>query len=302
MLILVCFITLLIIAAVGAVVYFALKKVKPKRNDLTEKSDLTNAQDFLPFDDIKNDMIIIEDHQYRAVLECSSTNYQLKTEEERDLIELSFHRFLNSIEFPFTFFLQTKVIDNTARYKQLEADAAETMAVFPEIKNYAERYLADMRDLNTKIGNAQQKKRHIIVTYDDAVELVALNEAEKRIYAEKELKNRCNIIRKGLESVGITATQLRTEDLIELVYSSYYRDDYSYAEHIASGEALPLIVHGEKDNFKNLPKTALLDVVLKEAINQIDLGNLDSDPSGEKIREQLTQLRENYAGHFLSED
>ena len=145
---------------------------------------IASAQEFLPFEDITNNMIILGNHKYRAVLSCSSTNYQLKTAAEREQIEMAFQRFLKTITFPVTIFMQTKVIDNTARLTDLKEDVSKTINDFPNMTAYAEQYLKDMANLNQAIGNNQQKKRYIIVTYDDAGALGTLSDEEKNIYAE----------------------------------------------------------------------------------------------------------------------
>lgn len=289
---------LIVFGLFGVVVYLMVKKVDPHNQDVTEKENITSAQEFLPFEDITNNMIILGNHKYRAVLSCSSTNYQLKTAAEREQIEMAFQRFLNSITFPITIFLQTKVIDNTARLIDLKEDIANTINDFPNIASYAEQYQQDMANLCQVIGNNQQKKRYIIITYDDAGALATLSDEEKVIYAEKEIQHRCNSIIGNLQAVGVHAEVMKTSELIELVYSCYYRDDYSYAEAISQKEPFALFVDGAEDKFKNLPKTKLLDLILGEAINKIELSNIESDPGGRKALESLKQLRDKYAGYF----
>ena len=288
----------IIFGAMGFALYLIIKKVDPKNRDITERNDITSAQEFLPFEDITNNMIVLGNHKYRAVLVCSSTNYQLKTAGEREQIEMAFQRFLGTITYPVSFFIQTKVIDNTARLEDLKKDITKTVEVFPNMAAYAEQYQKDMANLSQAIGNNQQKKRYIIVTYDDAGALGTLSEDEKVVYAEKELQHRCNGIISNLQSVGVHAEIMKTPELIELVYSCYYRDDYSYAEAISQKEPFALFVNGTDDKFKDLPKTKLLDLILGEAINKIELSNIEADPGGRKALESLKDLRDKYAGYF----
>lgn len=282
----------------GLCIFFFIKKTDPKNQDTTESDTSKVAQAFLPFDDIREGTIFLGNHRYRAVVECSSVNYQLKTPAERDQIEASFQRFLNTINYPITFFIQTKVIDNSARYRELCKEIDETLEVFPFCAQYAEAYKKDMRELNDRIGNNQQKKKYIIVSYDDAQELSVLDEGEKNHYAAKELRNRCNILISNLEAVGIKAHILDTAELIELVYSCYYRDDFSYAESIANEEAFKLFVDGQRDQFADMPKSALLDLILKEAINQAEIGNLEIDQNGRSVLSGLRELRSKYGGYY----
>lgn len=149
---------LVIFGVLGAVLWVVLKKTDPKNQDTTENPQIKEAQAFLPFTDIRDGMIMLPNQRYRMVLECSSLNYNLKTPAERDQIELSFHRFLNTISFPITFFLQTKTIDNRERLAMLDKNIEEALSLYPGIRSYAQQYRKDMEELNTKIGNSHQKK------------------------------------------------------------------------------------------------------------------------------------------------
>ena len=173
---------------------------------------------------------------------------------------------------------------------------------FPNMANYGEQYLRDMANLNAAIGNNQQKKRYIIVTYDDSNALDTLSDAEKVVHAEKELQHRCNGVISNLQSVGVKADVMTTAELIELVYSCYYRDDYSYAEVIASKEPFSLFVSGVEDRFHDMPKVKMLDLILGEAVNKITMSNIDSDPGGQRVLSELVALREKYAGYFIEDD
>ena len=62
-----------------------------------------------------------------------------------------------------------------------------------------------------------------------------------------------------------------------------------------------MFVSGSEDKFKDLPKAKLLDLILGEAINKIELSNVDSDPGGRKTLDELKQLRDTYAGYFTEE-
>ena len=127
---------------------------------------------------------------------------------------------------------------------QLEKDIQETLKDFPNLSEYGEVYLKEMRNLNSYIGNSKQKKKYIIVPYDEAASLTDLNNEEKYEYAMKELNTRTSMIIDGLAAVGTKGTVMQTKDLIELVYSIFHKDDYANFEHVFSGEYLTLTVDG----------------------------------------------------------
>lgn len=288
-----------IIGIVVTLLIFVMKKTLGSGVvDETEDPGITSAQEFLPFEDIREDVIVMGNHRYRAVLECSSVNYSLKTAGERDLIEMSFQQFLNSISFPITIFIQTKLIDNTERQAELEKNIEKTLEDFPQLATYAEQYRLDMANLTNCIGNSLQKKRYIIVGYDEVDQLGELSEAEKVHYAAKEIRGRCNTIKAALDGVGVNSRMLNTRELVELIYSTYHRDDFSYAENIANRDAFALFISGEEDRFADRLPAATLDQILVESINKIELEGLDMDENGQAVLMTIKDLRDRYAGYY----
>lgn len=301
MIVIVILILMLMFSVIGGVIFFAFKKLDPHNGDKSEDPNIKTMQEFLPFEDIRDNTIILSNHKYRAIIECSATNYNLKTPAERALIEASFQQFLNTITFPITFFIQTKVIDNSKRLQLLREEIQATLQEFPNMTEYAEQYERDMSDLNTKIGNSQQKKRYIIIPYDEVIMLDNLTEDEKIAYAAKEIRSRCNIVMSNLEAVGVISHILDSAELIELVYSCYNRDDYSYAEALSGNEAFATFVNGQKDQIKNMPKEAVLDIILAETINKMELGNVETSHDGAMVLQEIKELREKYAGYHMQD-
>lgn len=274
---------LVFFGAIGFVTWYMLRKTTPSDTDSSKSTNISTAQEFLPFNDIRDGMIVLPGQKYRAIIECSSINYQLKTANEREQIEVIFQRFLNTITFPITFFLQTKTIDNTNRLQVLDEELAASSKEFPGMEAYAKQYRRDMTDLNHKLGNSHQKKRYIIVNYDDALELDNFSKDEQELYAVKELHNRCNILMSNLDGVGIHSHMLTNEELIELVYSCYNRDNYSYSKSIANGDAFGLFVDGKEDKFQGLDKAGLLQILCSETVTKIQHEGLDATKAGSSL-------------------
>ena len=147
---------------VGIAVFIALKKF-PAATGAASAKDFSNAQDFLPFEDIKDGVIDLGGFEYRAIIECQSINYDLKTSKEKEMIDASFQRFLDSLSFPITIHLQTKTIDNTKVLQTLENDMISTVEDYPQLYDYAVKYLDEMARITETIGNNKQKRKYIIV-------------------------------------------------------------------------------------------------------------------------------------------
>ena len=112
-----------------------------------------------------------------------------------------------------------------------------------------------------------------------------------------------------MDAVGIITRTLSTAELIELVYSCYNREGFSYAEAIASNEAFALFVDGVEDKFRDLPRVGMLDLILGETINKLRASNVDSDKNGQgamqemillqkEAQRRMEQIRMKYAGYF----
>lgn len=229
--------------AVGIAVFIALKKF-PAATGAASAKDFSNAQDFLPFEDIKDGVIDLGGFEYRAIIECQSINYDLKTSKEKEMIDASFQRFLDSLSFPITIHLQTKTIDNTKVLQTLENDMISTVEDYPQLYDYAVKYLDEMARITETIGNNKQKRKYIIVPYSEAATLTYSNDAEKYEEALRALYLRCQLICDSLGAMGIQTKQLTSIEIAELIYSTYHRDNYSDIDQILSGDYMSLIVDG----------------------------------------------------------
>lgn len=298
----------LVFGGMGFAVYKVLNATDPKKMDTSTNDDITTAQEFLPFEDIKDGMILLGGHKYRAVVEASSTNYNLKTDKEKELIEISFQRFLNSLTFPVTFYIQTKVIDNSKMLNLLQEEMKSAIGQFPHLEDYANIYFNEMNNLNGYIGNNKQKKKYVIVPYEEAINLPNLSNEEKYDYSVKELYTRASIIVDGLGSIGVKAKILDTKELAELVYSTYHKDNYSQIENITNGDFLTMMTEGEERKMENLTEDAKLDWILYEAQMRLQTELLgETVPSFikenvERSISDINKLRDEVSGYYKQAD
>lgn len=292
---------LLLFGGMGGAVWWQLKKTDPSNTDASARKDLNTAQEFLPFETIKDSMVHIGNHQYRAYIEVASLNYNLKTDKEKQIIEASFQRYLNSLTFNSGIFLHTKTMDNTKQMRLLEQDIQETLVEYPNLAEYAEVYYNDFGQIHEKIGNTKQKKKYIIVPFDEAVTLDNLSAEEKYDYVIKEMYNRCQVVRDGLAGMGMETKLLPTAEIIELATSVYHRSNYMHVEGVIDGDFTTLIVEGENRQ-ENMNDTDKLDLILVEALRKIELEVLGNrrfgvNENGEQARQTIQAMRE---GHRIT--
>lgn len=82
----------------------AVKKAKKPIPDIS-------TQRYLPFSQIRENVMIMKDSSARVVLKCSTINFLLKSTEEQDAIIMSFQRFLNSLDFPIQIMVRSSKLD-----------------------------------------------------------------------------------------------------------------------------------------------------------------------------------------------
>lgn len=297
---------LFILLLVGMVV-FALSKIKqtdPKKIDSSAKEDIKTAQEFLIFDDIADSVIDLGGFQYRAIIEVSSVNYNLRTEREQEVIELSFQRFLNSLTYPITLFVQTRTIDSERILSVLRKDMGVVLNEYPELEEYANVYYENIADLNNQIGNNKEKKKYIIVHYDEAIKLTNYSDEEKYNESVKEIMNRCQLIKDSLYSMGLKPRILNTREIVKFIGSVYYKDNYAQFDEVVNGNFLSLKVDGE-NRLENLSPDGRLDWILYEAEMRLkeELADNKAIPDDVKYNatksiKELEKIRDSLAGYF----
>lgn len=238
-------IIIFILFIIGAVIAVrkTLKKLDEQALGITvDSSQVRTAQEFLPFDNISENLLDLGGFKYRKIIECSSINYHLKTDDEKEMIEASFARFLNSLQFPITIYIQTREIDLSNYLESLRTSIDETVESFPFLKGYSEIFYNEMSRLPELTGNSKQKKKYIIVGYDEIGKVENLNDEEKRNDAISELNLRVQLIIDGLSGMNIKATELSTAGILELLYTTYNREDYSNFDTLLDGDYTTLMV------------------------------------------------------------
>lgn len=280
---------LIFLMLMGGLIVFALKKGAELNEDTSALSSSDTAQSFLAFKDIRDSMMDLGNYEYRAIIECQSINYDLKTEQEQGMIDASFQRFLDSLTFPITIHIQTKTIDNTKILQLLEADMVETVKEYEFLYDYANLYFEEMVKINETIGNNKQKKKYIIVPFDDSASLTYSNESEKYEETLKGMYNRCQVIMQGLSAMGVSSRILSSIEIAELIYSSYHRDNYTDISQIISADYMELIVDG-KNSIENMDKREKTLWIISECENRLKTEILSLNLNEEEKTRALNAL------------
>lgn len=259
---------LIIASAVGVAIYL-IRKTDPSRVDASQTAKANNTKDFILFKSIEDNAVDLGLHQYRAYIECSSINFGLKLDEEKEQIEASYQRLLNSLTHPIATHIQTRVIDMSKIVEHLGDNIAENTRMFPQMQEYGEMYYNAISNLPQYLGSPYQKKKYIIVEYGEAGEMNELSEAEKKEYSLSELHQRAVNIRNNAQALGINATILDRKKIAELLYCSYHRRGFKIIDDIMNGNLSNLVVCGQSIE-ADMSVNDTLQLILTECKNRLN--------------------------------
>lgn len=254
-----------------------------------------DTKSFIPFagKGIENSAINMGYYNYRAIIEVSSINFALMSDGEQKIVETSYQRFLNSLNFPVEIYIQTREIDTETIMKNLQKNAGEAVKKFPGINDYLNHYINDMAHLTDYTGNSKIKKKYIIVPYDSSelTDMSALSGEEIREFVLEELDNRCGVVRNGLEGVGLTTKRLNDAEIAECLFAYYHRNLYNVANDFVYNTYDSLVINGE---LEKPDKRTVFNTILTEAENKInaELRSLDCPDYELKLYKYVNEVLE----------
>ena len=248
------------------------KQVEAKRKEELMAAQSAKIRDFMEFDKIEDDMIVQNDGtRYIMAIRCMGINYDLMSEPEMLAVEEGFANFLNTLKFPIQLYVQARSLDlsegiglyharldelkvgcdkyidavNRAKATNASLTVNQKQQMEYEIrkkKNLLE-YGADIVGYIEKMSsnrNILQRKYYIIVSYETAEIGMTNNftKEEAKDVAYSELYTRCKTIQAAIAPCGIESNILKSEELAELLYIAYNKDDadiYDAKKAISNG-------------------------------------------------------------------
>ncbi len=193
---------------------------------------------FLPIGEIHDDTVIMKDGSLRVIIDVTSINFSLKSEQEQDAMIMSYQNFLNSLEFPIQIYIRSKKLeldDYIAELKVISMNQQNQL-----LKNQTQEYITFISKL-VEFADIMEKKFYVIVPYDPGKPTIAKGmwqifmdsinpddsllkyKSRLRYFADnkKKLVQRTSVIQSGLENCGLATKVLDTKELIQLYYSIY---------------------------------------------------------------------------------
>ena len=212
---------------------------------------------FLDFNDIVDSMIVRKGRtQYVMVLQCKGINFDLLGEEEKMAVENGFTQFLNTLRYPVQLYVQSRSLnlrDSIEKYQErinevhneilkLEAQIKKESAngrldVVRKLEFARKRkinileYGLDVTNYVSRLSqnrNVLQQNTYVAVAYYTAEfggEISNYSKEEIDNIAFSELYTRAQTLIRALAASGVTARVMDSEELAELLYVAYNRDD-----------------------------------------------------------------------------
>ena len=198
------------------------------------KESVKTTQSFLRISEIKSDTVVMDDGTLRAVLAVSSTNFDLKSQDEQNAIIFGFQRFLNSLEFPIQVLMQSRKMEISGYIEKLKALAERQTNELLRVQT------SEYTDFITRLvdnASIMNKNFYIIVPLGKSI-IPATGGFMSNIFGggktrqtvqrienfekeKEELDVRAGQIAGNLGGIGIRAVRLKTEEVIQLYYNSY---------------------------------------------------------------------------------
>ena len=210
-----------------------LEKTKQK----LMQNKVASTQRYLQFAGARDNTLILKDGGLRAVLEVSSINFNLKSEDEQNAIISSYQQFLNSLSFPVQLLVRSRKLDIDTyladmkqRMKKLENQLMEDQMA--EYIEYVQK-LVEYSDIMEKrffvvvpVNPPRAEKKTLIAKFmsyvnpaDTVLDILKRRGEFKQL--KKQLDDRMEVVFTSLGNCGLKVEPLKTEEIIELFYQVY---------------------------------------------------------------------------------
>lgn len=212
-----------------------------------------STQNTLLLSEIRDNMVIMADGSFRAVVACKSINFDLMSSSEREGVEYSYQNFLNALNHPIQILVRSQRIDIGPYIDRLVEirHNQDNMLLNVLMDDYI-----DYIDMLSQEANIMDKSFFIAIPFYPQGDVANVIEQSKGFFgkifsqpkntvtkidtveyerAKTEIKNRVDAVMAGLFQIGIQSIQLGTKELGEMYYN-FYNPDTAVREPLANFE------------------------------------------------------------------
>ncbi len=197
----------------------------------------TSTQATLLISELRDNVVIMKDGSFRAVVACKSINFDLMSDVERDGVEYSYQNFLNSLKFTTQILVRSQRVDIGPYIERLSEIRRnnDNMLLGVLMDDYI-----NFIDILSQEANIMDKSFFIVIPYYSSPDAEKVLQQTKNFFksfskakapeitkidratydkATTELTNRVDTVISGLFQIGINSVRLNTKELAELYYN-----------------------------------------------------------------------------------
>ncbi len=192
-----------------------------------------STQQFVDIEEIKDGVVKLKSGALRSVIMVSGINFELKSEEEQNIITANYQEFLNSVDFSVQIVIHSRKIniDNYLAKMAQRRQQEESELLRNQIDEYIE-YIKGF----VKENEIMTKTFFVVVPYESAgakkitSSITGLFGKPKNSKKDKQesyeqqliqLRQRIDQVASGIERIGLRAVVLNDQELTELYYNLY---------------------------------------------------------------------------------
>lgn len=180
---------------------FALQKSKNK----------TSSRSQIAIKGVRDGVLMLPGNQYRAMLQVSPLNFELRSEEEQDAIIDTYESFLNSVGSSLQVLIRTREIDMDKYLEDVSQRlGSETEPVYRKQLKHYDEFIRSLITTNKILT----RHFYIIVPYyvsgKTDFELV-----------QEQINLKLDIVAKGMMRIGMHTRELSSLEILDLFYSFY---------------------------------------------------------------------------------
>jgi hypothetical protein len=177
---------------------------------LSKNTKKVSSRKQIKIKEVRDDILVLPNNEYRMVIETSSINFELKSDEEQDVLLEGYQNFLNSLPGKLQILVRVREVDVDRYLEEIsKSKLTEKEDVYKkQIENYCEFIKSVVS------GNKILSRRFYIIIPYKAVE------KDFSVIKEHIMLQR-DIVMRGLEKVGMKARPLTNLEVLDLFYSFY---------------------------------------------------------------------------------
>ena len=179
---------------------------------LTKSKSKASSRRQIDIKEVKDGILVLPNQEYRVIIETSSVNLELKSEDEQDVLIDGFQNFLNSLSVPVQILIRVREVDiNSYLEKIKELKKHEKQKVYKtQIDNYT-GFVSKLVSGNKIL----QRKFYIVIPYKNTDKENDFKQIKEHIFLQRD------IIIRALEKLGMKTKILDSLEILDLFYGFY---------------------------------------------------------------------------------